>query len=735
MAITFNYNNNEIVSSSTVIVSGRTATGIDQGVIEFVNNDNKVFPPQSFEVNGNGNFKAIIHVSPGEDNKFKVNVMDNGMINNFGFPQYNGKPRVLDSGELTLKYVPLESNKPVHLCIIMGRDSNGSYDMPRYRLSRGEVANLDTAIKKLKVAGRLMQAYTQDEMRSTGFSNRSFQFVEERSNFQGIFGYNVNSSVSHQEIKVHVLKSPKTVAELRDPNLAQQNPKGSNTGGLFSHALELIKNTPELFEKRKMINTSIQCAVIYLDAHFDVAKDMILTHAALGGGNGDIKLAIFGSHGLHSWPINFPMMTPSFLDATHLSKREVANDANQCGTSWECLNITLGAFMHEIGHLLTCPHQVSGVMLRDYIWWNRGFMTREFECLRTGTRYAVINPNGTWPKVCNWNILDKIRFLFHGCYALPIDDNDRSFGHIYNTTLLNDDSYGELNKAPTLYNTPSGCLVKSEAGIFLIEVITKDLARFHLQYLPNSYGGQGLIHETKLDYQYLYDQLKAHSKEVNENYDVRVLSLGGDLFIKNFKDHCKNNANIIRSDFGLGKGKLTGFKSALLGRAKGDEVIIGFDIHNIYKIRVYHGGALDGIRIYFDRKGDSKSDNSKPPVPPRNYMSRLIHKVADHSISDGDSSPSGGKTSVLLGNEKHHYTDVNVTPGDTITKLNFRNGAWMDAVQFEFSSGKKTAMMGNANGGHLSTLEAPTNSYTIVGLYGYTGNWLDGLGIIYTSDL
>lgn len=717
--VSFNYNNNEIVSSPTVIISGTTHTR--QGVIEFVNNNNKVFPPQSFEVN-NGNFKAIVQVSPNEDNQFQVSVLDNGVIDHFGFASYKGgAPNVVDSGQLTLKHFPLQ-NKPLHLCVILGKDSDGSYDMPHYRVNRGEVANLDAAVRKLKVAARLMQAYTQDEMRAAGFSNRSFQWVEEPSSFQGIFGYNVNSPAAHQEVKVHVLRSPKTVAQLRDPNLAQQNPRGTNTGGLFSHALELIKNTPELFAKRHQLHTCLQCAVIYLDAHFDVANDMILTHAALGGGNGDIKLAIFGSHGLHSWPINFPMVTPSMNDATPLSKREVANDANQCGTSWECVNVTMGAFMHEIGHLLTCPHQVSGVMLRDYIWWNRSFMTRESRCIRTGSKYAVISPNGTWPKVCNWNILDKFRFLHHGAFALPIDHNDASFGHIYNTTLASDDSYGDLNKAPTLYNTPSGCLVKSEAGIYLIEVITKDLARFHLSYLPKTYGGKGPSHEITLDYQYLYDQLKASTKEVNDNFDVRILSFGGDLFIKHFKDHCKNSSGTVRSDFGLGKGTITGFKSAVLGKAKGQERVIGFDINRVYKIRVFHGGALDGMKFYYS------SSSSQPPVPPRNYMSKLVNKMADHKLDDSNTA------SALIGNEKHHYTDIDVAPGETITKLHFRNGAWMDAVQFEFSNGKKTAMLGNAKGGHLSTLEAP-GGFTLVGMYGYTGSWLDGLGIIYTNEI
>ena len=43
--------------------------------------------------------------------------------------------------------------------------------------------------------------------------------------------YKVNSPTPHQEIKIHVLTSPKTVAELRSPELAQQNPNAKDSGG------------------------------------------------------------------------------------------------------------------------------------------------------------------------------------------------------------------------------------------------------------------------------------------------------------------------------------------------------------------------------------------------------------------------------------------------------------------------------------------------------------------------
>ena len=71
--------------------------------------------------------------------------------------------------------------------------------------------------------------------------------------------------------------------------------------------------------------------------------------------------------------------------------------------------------------------------------------------------------------------------------------------------------------------------------------------------------------------------------------------------IDNFKDHCsKQLKQVIQSDFGLNRGHLQGFKSATLGRTDDLKMeFVGFDIKTIYKVRVYHGSALDGIKFYY----------------------------------------------------------------------------------------------------------------------------------------
>lgn len=727
MTVSFNYKDEEIVGSPSIIVIGRTSTQLKKGAIQFLNNQNKVFSPQCFEINGRGYYKAVLHVSEGANN-FDALVYDNAYIDQFGFLNHECEnPQIADKGSITIYYNRYPEKKPLHLCLIMGRDSQGLYDMPSYRLARGESSTVESAVRKLKVAGRLMQAFTHDEMRNAGLGNRSFEFVEEEVSRMNIYGYTVLSPTPHREIKIFVLKSPKSVAELRDPNLAQQNPNGNNKGGLFGHALEVINNDPYFSATKKQHGKPVQCAVLYLDTHFDSRMDLILTHAALGGGTNDVKLAIFGSHGLHSWPINFPQITPSFLDATHLSKREVANDCNECGTSWECLNVTLGAFMHEIGHLLGCPHQENGVMLRDYVWFNRSFMTRESECLRRKTRPVCIPSNGFWDKVCHWHILDLYRFLYHGSFSIMSDFLDSTFNKVANTLEVSQRNPKTQDADAALaYSLPSGGVVlKSDSGIYLIEYIVKDLARSFIVFLPKLYGGPGVQNEVYLDYKQGLEELKRNGKDPDQNYNIKVLSIGGEYSINNFKNACQGGENIVKSHFNFSDREITGYKSTLLGKSKDKkEQIIGFDIFSVRKIRIYHGGALDGMTFYQSKY----ESNAAPPIPPRSYIDKL--KDATSNVKKAASE----ELALTIGNQKPRYSDFKLGTGEYITKFLIRNGAWIDGIQFETNTGRRSPFYGNANGGHLSTLEAPRKGYRVVGMYGYAGSWLDGLGIIYAPS-
>ena len=77
--------------------------------------------------------------------------------------------------------------------------------------------------------------------------------------------------------------------------------------GLFDHAIDLVKNCPEIYNQRN--GTAVQCACMYLDSTWQ--NNLILTHAALGGGTNEVKWRYW-----ISWitfiSSKFPFVTPSF---------------------------------------------------------------------------------------------------------------------------------------------------------------------------------------------------------------------------------------------------------------------------------------------------------------------------------------------------------------------------------------------------------------------------------------
>lgn len=650
-------------------------------------------PDLTYPVNER-HFKATVILTPGEN---RLTFVTDTNVNRY----------------LLLGYSPLLQDQPVHLCLLLAKDSPLVYDTPQIQKQREGSNELDLAIRKLRVGGRLMQAYTNEQMLRNGFGNRTFNFAEEYS-WDTTFG---QREAMRNTIKIHVLRADETVAQIRDYNLAQQNPNGSDTGGLFPLAMRALKKYGGPFTQSEK---PVQAAVMFMDAHWD--GRMLTGHAALGGGDDQIKLAIFGSHGLYSWAPSIEQLVPYMMDDTRASP-EVANDNGECGTHWECFQITLGAFMHEIGHLLGCPHQENGVMLRDYTVLNRSFLTKEAYSVRT-------NSYGAKPPIlpreeCTWHRLDLLRFLYHPSFTLPQDYYDPSFmrpGRIGNFAAAK----------PTVY--PLGhesCSIDCETGIYCIEVYCGDFAKAHIEYLPKSLGGEGPQKQIVLSLNDLRTRIPSNELgNHGDNFTVKILPVNAsEIEINEFPSVVRAEP-IAMDRYGFPRGT-SGIKSPVLGDSnRGSDVgIIPFDSSQVSAIRVYHGAALDGIRVYM-KSGPSATDSStpggsgRPPVPPRTYMNKLTNAFKSTSIKD-----SRGK-SVLFGNETGNYSDVVIPNGDSLAGFNVRCGAWIDAVQVLTTKGCVSESFGNNQGGGLAKL-CPPPGKKIFGFYGAVGQWVDALGIIY----
>ena len=154
-----NYRSSDLTHSPCVVIHGKTNNPGDKEIT--VTNVNTTVTSK-FEINY-GFFKATIELQPGVNPL--IFTTNNNHILNFD-----------------INYTPLTSNKPIHLCLLVAKDSPLKYDtndIKEVNLS-GE-ANLNMAIQNLQIAGRLTQAYTNEQMYRNGYSQRTMQFVEEFS--------------------------------------------------------------------------------------------------------------------------------------------------------------------------------------------------------------------------------------------------------------------------------------------------------------------------------------------------------------------------------------------------------------------------------------------------------------------------------------------------------------------------------------------------------------------------
>jgi Putative peptidase family len=541
-------------------------------------------------------FKALVYLSPGW----------NQIRFDFTTASLSAKDGT-HSSFIMLNYLPLNNAPPLHLAIIVGKDSHCTYDAPPERKQR-EGNGLDTAIRKYRMAAHLWQAFTAEQMYRNKFGRRCFRFDEEwQTGTLSLRDW--ESGKMKNEIKIHVIRSEKTVAQIQDLQLAQQYRPATNKGDLFGIASEAIQKHFRMRPGQKQY-----VAALFLDSHWDTKVGTIRGHAALGGTNGDLQLGIFGSHALHSYPSCVEEVVPAFTDCTKTDTRFVANDCNESGSNWEAANIGIGAHMHEVGHLFSCPHQESGVMLRDYVRLNRTFLVREPYATRTqqqGLRVCRIEDE------CAWHRLDLLRFRFHPCFRGPND----LLPHTQDDGI----QFYPLGNGKVTLSAPT--------GITFIEIYPEggdEFCRTWLEYAGSDPRNVGMPSKVTLSEADLRSRLPA--KKGRGTLKLQVFSgSSANLTIDDFcdvlsKSHVVNlpaRRSAPRKDEGLTMNtynRLTnlpqsletrqGFKGKKLGHSQMDgskpqEIIL--DCTNLQtklltSIKVYHGYALDGIEFCYEDK-------------------------------------------------------------------------------------------------------------------------------------
>ncbi|KAJ5228318.1 hypothetical protein N7489_009026 [Penicillium chrysogenum] len=632
---------------------------LDGNVTVYHHQDN--FPSTGWPVTAS-HFKVLVHLVPGP-NRLRFDFVSPKLSTGSTHP-------AIHSSWICINYLPLVNNPPLQLVILLGKDSDGTYDAVPERAER-EGNGLEMAIRKYRMAAYLWQAFTGEQMFRNNFGRRCFRFEEEWQS-GSLSRRDLTQGQMRNEAKIHVVRTEKTVAELRDLNIAQQNENAERKDELFAIAKDAVRNhfQPQPGQKQYV-------SVLLLDSHWDTQSQMITGHAALGSADDDIKMAIFGSHCLQSYPSCLEEVVDAFSDCTRTDTNHIANDCGEAGSNWESANLGIGAHLHEVGHLFGCPHQESGVMLRDYVRLNRTFLTREPFSTRTKTQgLKVCLPNDE----CSWHRLDALRFRFHPSFRLPSDPSPTSDDSVQVWPVEN----GKI-------------LFTASSGIAFMELYAEGDTFCHnfIEYLNSESSPNGLPRQVAVTESELRQRVYGTEKEKKKNIRLVVCSGAlGSYTVENIGD-LKSKNSLVK----LPKNQ-SGFKSGQLGQSamEGSEPqqllleCAFIKTKLLTSIKVYHGYALDGIEFCYE-----------------DATSQLFGKRG---------GKPGGDEFVL-----------DTRRGEILLGFYVRAGLWIDGIEILTSLGRKSGVYGNAAGGTGHTLIPPLG-YKIAGVSGSCASWVDGFSLI-----
>ena len=528
------------------------------------------YPPISWPVH-DCRFKALVYLQSGM-NRLRFDFASHKLPN-------SNTTNPIHSTQLTINAMPVSNSPPLQLAILLAKDSPGTFDAPPARVER-EGNNLDTAIRKFRMAAYLWQAYTAEQMFRNKFGRRTFRFEEDWTQGTSCLR-DLETGRLRNEARIHIIRMDKTLDEIRDLKIAQQNDNAVDKGGLFPIAADAVK---KYFNLRPGQEQYVSC--MFLDSHWDPEVKMIRGHAALGSSSGDLKLAIFGSQSLHSYPTTLEEVVPAFTDCTPTDTKYVANDCNEAGSSWENANIGIGAHLHETGHLFGCPHQANGIMLRDYVTLHRSFVTQEAYCTRTKSKGGVV----TQADECTWHRLDCLRFRSHPCFALPHDPQRHPDGSVQAWPM-------EGGKVA----------ITASSGISFIEIYG-DGDDLCTTWIECTGEGEGLKRQFMVTEEELRKRLPENKRKGKIRLSIKSHG-GGGLDIDDVRVLCGKESKLTVGNAVKG---WTGYRSKKFGSSQMDgskpvEFVFTSATKQervLSRIVFYHGAALDGMEFIYD--DDSK---------------------------------------------------------------------------------------------------------------------------------
>jgi hypothetical protein len=291
-----------------------------------------------------------------------------------------GQGKQMASVKISLLYIPLLQYPPLHLAIMIAKDSPLLIDCPPQKAGGVSSAHSDlsAAIEKFRMTAYMWQAMTAEDMRAKGLGRRTFRLEEEWTTDTVSRDFvNARHSEHHacgsedairSTAKVTVVRSSKTKKDILYAEAKATAPTSNNE--LFDIFMEALADHGGQFD-------TLSCPVVaglILDAHYNQCKEQAFGHVSTGRHDSTgISLGTFGSHLTYSWP-RFTEEVNSCLTDARVAGSKISRGNS---TIWESCAFGQSSFLSAVGLAFgvdanSHEHVDQSTRTQD---WRRQFLT------------------------------------------------------------------------------------------------------------------------------------------------------------------------------------------------------------------------------------------------------------------------------------------------------------------------------------------------------------------------
>lgn len=253
--------------------------------------------------------------------------------------------------KINLQYLPLLQYPPLHLAIMVAKDSPLLIDCPPQKAGAFSSAHSDlsAAMEKFRMTAYMWQAMTAEDFRVKGLGRRTFRLEEEwtldtlsrefiNARHSGHDASNAEAAI-RSTAKITVVRSSKTKKEILQAESKTQSHQHTNE--LFSIFMEALVDHGDQFDN----STSPVVAGLILDAHYSTVTEQTLGHIGTGRHDSSgISLGTFGSHLTYSWPRFTEEISSCFTDA-----RVPGSKSSKDKSIWESCAFGQSSFLSAVG--------------------------------------------------------------------------------------------------------------------------------------------------------------------------------------------------------------------------------------------------------------------------------------------------------------------------------------------------------------------------------------------------